>query len=89
MMTPKWKHDCHKCSYLGSTFLQRDLLDWYTCGTGYNKTVIARHGDDGPEYWSLPVDVMRQGDTVRMLDDTQAYSGMQLMAEAMLKKEVV
>ena len=86
-MQPKWKHDCAKCNYLGSTYMQRELLDWYTCGTGYNKTVIARSGNDGPEYWSVPVEINKQGDVVRMLDDSFAISGMQLLAEAMLRKE--
>ena len=87
-MNPKWQHDCNKCKYLGSMVVTGDTLDWYTCGTGFNKSVIARRGDDGPDYWSMPVDIMRLGDDVaRKSDDSLVYSGMTMLADAMLKKE--
>lgn len=44
---PRFKHDCTKCRYLGTTFSD-GAHDWYVCGT----SVVARYGDDGPEYWS-------------------------------------
>jgi hypothetical protein len=89
-MNPKWTHDCGRCKYLGSMVVTGDTLDWYTCGTGFNKTVIARRGDDGPDYWSMPVDIMRSGnDVARKSDDSLVYNGMNMLADAMLKKEEV
>ena len=87
-MNPKWKHDCNKCEYLGSMVVTGNMLDWYTCGTGFNKTVIARRGDDGPEYWSMPVDVMRSGNYLSLKNYGEfVYNGMNILAEEMLKKE--
>lgn len=88
-MRPKWKHDCAKCRYLGSTLFTSEVKDWYVCGDEAHKTVIARHGDDGPEYWSVPTEVLAYGDVVRMLDDSFAYNAMMMVARAMLAKEQV
>ena len=88
-MNPKWQHDCNKCKYLGSMVVTGDTLDWYTCGSDFQQTVIARHGDDGPDYWSMPVDIMRSGsDVARKSDDSFVYNGMNMLADAMLKKEL-
>jgi hypothetical protein len=87
-MNPKWTHDCNKCKYLGSMFVLSDTLDWYTCGVGFDKTVIARYGDDGPEYWSKPVNIMHSGGDVALKSDGNfVYVGMNMLAEEMLKKE--
>lgn len=87
-MNPKWKHDCPKCEYLGSMVVTGNMLDWYTCGVDFQKTVIARHGDDGPEYWSMPVNIMRSvGDMARKSDNSFVYNGMNMLADAMLKLE--
>lgn len=87
-MNPKWTHDCTKCKYLGSMVVTGDTLDWYTCGVDFQKTVIARHGDDGPEYWSMPVGIMRSfNDVALKSNDSLVYSGMNMLADAMLKKE--
>ena len=44
----RYIHDCQKCIFLG----QFNEFDLYFCGgTAYN-TVIARYGDDGPDYLS-------------------------------------
>ena len=55
---PKWTHDCEACEYIGSMHSDRGLLDWYTC----NDSVIARYGDDGPEYWSTPRFIINNDD---------------------------
>ena len=44
--TPLFTHDCDKCQFLG-TFKKHDL---YFCAAG--PTVVARYGNDGPEYKS-------------------------------------
>jgi len=44
----RYKHDCEKCKPLGQ-FLEDDL---YYCDQGGRPTVIARYGDDGPDYVS-------------------------------------
>jgi hypothetical protein len=52
-----YKHDCNKCVYLGSySFCKKDLwkkYDLYFCGQGgTGNTLVARYGDEGPEYLS-------------------------------------
>jgi len=50
-MTPKFEHDCDACDFLG-TYLGCDV---YTCGgeqDGNMKDILARYGNDGPEYSS-------------------------------------
>ena len=48
MTEPKFKHDCDKCIFLGH-WCKRDL---YHHKGGGLETLIARFGDDGPEYIS-------------------------------------
>lgn len=87
-MNPQWKHDCNVCKYLGSMFVLSDTLDWYTCGVDFQKTVIARYGDDGPEYWSKPVNILRSVEDVACKSDNSfVYVGMNMLADVMLKKE--
>jgi hypothetical protein len=52
-MTPKFSHDCDKCTYLGDY----NEMDLYHCDQGgVYATVIARFGNEGPDYSSgLPV----------------------------------
>ena len=45
---PRFRHDCSRCHFLGH-FDGRDL---YTCLGAREKTVIARHADEGPQYAS-------------------------------------
>lgn len=64
-MTTKFKHDCDQCQFLGHE-LGHDL---YVCGAhmipGFGPTILARFGNDGPEYasmpWRLIVDAIGQG----------------------------
>lgn len=46
-MEKRFKHDCDICVFLG----QFNEYDLYFCDAGF-ATVIARYGDDGPEYMS-------------------------------------
>ena len=45
-MKPKYQHDCQECEFLGH-YNNHDL---YSCSNG--PTLIARYGDDGPDYKS-------------------------------------
>jgi hypothetical protein len=55
MSEPRFTHDCRACNFLGHGHLSGQPVDWYTCsvlkGSGA-RTVIARFGNDGPEYAS-------------------------------------
>lgn len=46
MSKPQFQHDCERCTFHGR-FQGHDV---YTC----QSSVIARYGNDGPEYKSLP-----------------------------------
>jgi len=46
-MTPRFTHDCDGCKFLG----QDEAHDFYFCPSSM-PTVIARYGNDGPEYTS-------------------------------------
>lgn len=48
-MTPKFKHDCENCTFLGH-FYDHDV---YKCGT----SLVARYSDTGNEYASYPKSV--------------------------------
>lgn len=48
MPTPRFTHDCDRCTYLGS-----DLdCDYYHCTKGSRPTVLARYSSHGPDYES-------------------------------------
>lgn len=50
---PKHKHDCDRCEFLGRYEYEGQTYDLYTCEQLIGgRTVIARYGDDGPEYTS-------------------------------------
>ena len=50
-MKTNYIHDCDACTYLGQ-FAHGKIYDLYFCGTHERGTVIARYGDDGPDYCS-------------------------------------
>lgn len=50
MSTPKFTHDCQKCVFLGNYKWRKEDYDLYFCAT--EPTVIARYGNEGPEYKS-------------------------------------
>jgi hypothetical protein len=54
--TPKWRHDCDRCRFLGQTIGGGRLTDLYVCdtrGPDSSPSVIARFSDDGPDYYSI------------------------------------
>lgn len=54
---PKFKHDCERCEHLATiTIPYRDReeeFDLYHCPGSLGGTLVARFGDDGPEYASF------------------------------------
>lgn len=60
MTTPKYTHDCDKCQFLG---IAHDH-DLYVCGArvipGMGPSVIARFGNEGPEYLSVPWKILEE-----------------------------
>lgn len=60
-MTPKFKHDCDTCRFLGHHY----GYDVYVCegqlSASLGPSIIARYGDEGLEYASGIVDLALQG----------------------------
>lgn len=82
-MKPKWKHDCDQCTYLGSMHMHNHTSDWYVC----SRTVLARRGDDGPDYWSMPTDMVTDDRYLTSsMDGVLGYYNMVVMARFMLGK---
>lgn len=55
-MYARFTHDCECCKFLG----HRIDHDWYICGDlGGMSTLVARYGNDGPEYWSSLVAIVQ------------------------------
>ena len=54
MAKPDWKHDCARCKFLGQTIGGNKAVDLYYCDSmgGKLTTLIARYGNDGPDYLS-------------------------------------
>jgi len=52
--TPQFAHDCDKCQFLGRYICERyGECDLYYCDQGAAvETVVARYGNDGPQYTS-------------------------------------
>ena len=85
-MKAKWIHDCDNCKYKGSMFHGSDKLDWYTC----KESVVARRGDDGPDYWSMPISMVNNDDYLiarEFKTDFDAVSDMIVLARFMLGRE--
>ena len=59
--TKLFEHACSNCVYVLSTHGDQDY-DWYVCPQGqYTTSVIARYGDEGSHYWSMPACNTRSG----------------------------
>ena len=54
----QFTHDCDECVFVEHIFGH----DWYVCPPSERRTgsVIARFSDDGPDYWSMPCDLLAQ-----------------------------
>lgn len=65
---PAYRHDCEACQYIGQTIGGGKLVDLYAHRStrlgdiSRDASLIARYGDDGPEYWSA-VSQMISADT--------------------------
>ena len=57
-LPPRFTHDCTACRYLG----QYEALDVYWCPQPRmsHPTIVARSGNDGPEYVSMPIPLARE-----------------------------
>lgn len=56
---PRFTHDCSNCRFIGSD----DEHDFYYClraELDMGGSVLARYGDEGPEYTSAPVSIARR-----------------------------
>ena len=57
---PKFKHDCDKCQFLGTEHNH----DLYICASrmipGLGPSVVARFGNEGPDYTSMPWGIIEQ-----------------------------
>ena len=59
MKPPQHKHDCDQCVYLAHI----DDYDVYHCKKlGIMPTIIARYGDNGPQYASTPESITQKWD---------------------------
>jgi hypothetical protein len=55
MVGPRFKHDCEHCSFLGHA----GDHDHYYCSYSVGElSLIARFGDAGPEYSSMPIETV-------------------------------
>lgn len=61
-MKPKFQHDCKACYFIRNV----NGYDVYTC----NGSIIARYGNDGPDYVSMPVEMF-----VRMWKENETIHG--------------
>ncbi len=54
--TPAFTHDCDDCRYLGTLATPEGRTDLYRCDGGptVGASLIARFGDEGPDYSSMP-----------------------------------
>jgi len=72
-MLPRHTHDCNACEFHGYF----GGYDVYTCGQGgLGSTMIARWGNDGPEYQSLPVQLYE-----RVADTSPLWRGVKALID--------
>jgi hypothetical protein len=52
----KWEHDCERCCPIITIVGIYNTYDIYSCSQGgqYTNTIVARFGDEGPQYISGP-----------------------------------
>lgn len=50
---PVFKHDCHCCRHLGTVVADGAPVDLYVCDNTF-KSRIARFGNEGRDYTSMP-----------------------------------
>jgi hypothetical protein len=87
-MKPRYTHDCPKCKYLGSMLLRlgdSDSVDWYRC-YGSDPSIIARYGNHGPCYWSMPPEMVRPRATKMYSTEEFFVDSMSVLASFMLSQ---
>jgi hypothetical protein len=59
-MKPIYKHDCERCQFVARVSNQgMPDTDWYYCASDISgATIIGRHSNDGPDYYSCPVNML-------------------------------
>ena len=69
--TPRYRHDCTWCVFLGTEEIEGRPVDWYHCpgksggpGSALGGTMVGRKSNRGADYWSCPVDVLRTADLI-------------------------
>lgn len=87
-MEPNHNHDCEKCKLLGMLWIGDDIVDVYRCRSRSSLgSLIIRFGSDGPEYWSMPIDVINGIRTTP--DDGLYFKTAKLFVELSNPKEEV
>jgi hypothetical protein len=67
---PQYQHDCSRCKFIRPLTVSNKYYDVYRCPSLlHTSSWIARYGDEGGEYWSMPWDVLKgvdseEGDTL-------------------------
>lgn len=80
---PYHQHDCSKCKYLGSMYMDRPM-DWYVCG---NDSILARFSDEGRDYWSMMPSMVTDDKYLRSSHEGRIIvSGMMVLARHMLTR---
>ena len=58
---PRFQHDCDDCKFLGTIVSKYQpnapYADLYACR---DNSLIARYGSDGPDYSSMPMELVQQ-----------------------------
>ena len=60
MVKPLYEHDCNVCKFHGHYVNDRGIFDLYTCDSLEEVELIARFGNDGPEYICLDLDTIER-----------------------------
>ena len=83
-MIPNFQHDCDQCIFLGDFTHNGELLDLYvafhTFGGG---TLIARYGNQGHEYMSVPINIYES------YHKDRSSEGMEIMDEVWRRSQTV
>ena len=61
-MNPIYRHDCSTCEFIETITVEGTKYDVYRCeqkGFRPGSSWLARYDDAGPNYWSMPWDVLR------------------------------
>lgn len=77
-ITTLYEHDCNACTYLGPFFDGADKYDLYICNT--QGSIIARYGDDGPDYTSM---------NGRLLSSVAVHTSLPALREAQVRAKLL